>query len=60
MGLSIGAHGSNIQQARKLDGILNVELIEDSCKFRVSGETKEAVNKARLMLEYAEETNQVG
>jgi fragile X mental retardation protein len=59
MGLAIGAHGNNIQQARKLDGIINVELIEDSCKFRVTGESKEAVMKARHMLEYAEESNQV-
>ena len=59
MGLSIGTHGANIQQARKIDGVINVELIEDSCKFRVTGETKEAVEKAKLMLEYAEETSQV-
>lgn len=59
MGLAIGAHGNNIQQARKIDGIINVEILEDSCKFRVTGETKEAVNKARLLLEYAEDSNQV-
>lgn len=59
MGLAIGAHGTNIQQARKIDGVLNVELLEDSCKFRVTGETKESVQKARLMLEYGEESNQV-
>ena len=59
MGLAIGAHGANIQQARKIEGIVNLELVEDSCKFKVIGETKEAVQKARLMLEYAEESNQV-
>merc|ERR1719411_987522 len=59
MGLAIGAHGANIQQARKIDGIINVELIEDSCTFKVVGETKEAVAKARLMLEYSEAANQV-
>jgi len=59
MGLAIGTHGANIHQARKIEGVLNVELIEDSCKFRVTGETKEAVDKAKLMLEYAEQSSQV-
>lgn len=59
MGLAIGAHGANIQQARKVDGVLNVEILESSCQFRVTGETSEAVRKARLLLEYAEESNQV-
>ena len=59
MGLAIGAHGANIQQARKIEGVLNVELLEDSCKFKVTGESKESVKKARLMLEYSEESNQV-
>ena len=40
-------------------GVVNVELLEDSCKFKVTAETQEAALKARQMLEYAEESSQV-
>ncbi|CAF1231174.1 unnamed protein product, partial [Didymodactylos carnosus] len=56
MGLAIGTHGSNIQKAREIEGITGVEVEDDTCTFKVFGDTDQAVKQARSVLEYVEDT----
>lgn len=56
MGLAIGSHGANIQNARAIPGIEDIQLVESDgtspCLFKVYADNSDAAEKARSLLEY--------
>ncbi|CAI4231004.1 unnamed protein product [Auanema sp. JU1783] len=61
MGLAIGSQGSNITTARKIEGVVDIQLNEPHIEtmpsvFKVYAETAEAAAAARNLLEYCVDT----
>ncbi|VIO99991.1 KH domain containing protein [Brugia malayi] len=64
MGLAIGSHGANIQSARNIDGVEDIQLVENNdghtpVLFKVFAQNAEAAAAARSQLEYAVESFEV-
>ncbi|CAJ0947805.1 unnamed protein product, partial [Mesorhabditis belari] len=60
MGLAIGSNGSNMKQAKGIEGVRDIKVIESDdqtpARFKVYADDPEAAQQARALLEYAQES----
>lgn len=54
MGNAIGKGGANIKEALKVEGIVDINTIPNSNKFKIVGKTQEAVDAAKTILDIRE------
>ncbi|XP_063408904.1 uncharacterized protein LOC134692385 [Mytilus trossulus] len=62
IGRTIGTRGANIKKAQQISGVFSVDKEKQpggECRFRIFGETLEAVKKARSMLELSQHAYRV-
>jgi len=51
----VGAKGTNIIKARKVKGVIQIEIDDDTATIHIFAETAEAAKKARQILEFSED-----
>jgi len=51
----VGAKGANISKARKIPGVIQIEICDDPASVSIFAESKEAAQKAKQILEFCEE-----
>ncbi|KAL5476248.1 hypothetical protein EMCRGX_G026170 [Ephydatia muelleri] len=56
VGLAIGRLGSNINSAREIPGVRSIDIDDYTSTFFIRGESMEAVNKAREIIEFSKDT----
>ncbi|OCT72792.1 synaptic functional regulator FMR1-like [Xenopus laevis] len=59
IGLAIGKKGANIEEAKKIPGVISIDLDPENHTFHIYANSREAVSKAKAYMEYKEKVLQV-